>query len=125
MSDLAELEQRAQSELAAIDSEDALRAWNTRYFGDNGLLKQAMKKIGEIPKEERPAYGQKANQIKEALTAASEGKQKEVKEKSLAASLASAAVDVTLPGRTTPRGRLHLATQVMREICAVFADLGF
>lgn len=125
MSDLTELEQRALSELAAVDSEEALRAWNTRYFGDNGLLKQAMKKIGEVPKEERPAYGQQANQLKERLTAAYEAKLKELKEKTLAHSLASASVDVTLPGRAWPRGRLHLATRVMRQICAVFADLGF
>ena len=36
MSDLADLEQRAMTELAACADEPALRAWNTKYFGPNG-----------------------------------------------------------------------------------------
>jgi len=32
---------------------------------------------------------------------------------------------VTLPGRPAPTGRLHLATQTLRDIYAIFADLGF
>src|SRR5206468_5715025 len=47
------------------------------------------------------------------------------KENALERSLAEAPLDVTLPGRPAPSGRLHLATRVMREICAIFADLGF
>jgi phenylalanyl-tRNA synthetase alpha chain len=125
MSQLNELEQQGLAELAAADSEDALRAWNTRWFGDNGLIKQTLKKIGEIPKEERPAYGQKANQLKEKLTAESEAKLKQIQEATLAANLASASIDVTLPGRRPVQGRLHLATRTMRQICAIFADLGF
>ena len=34
-------------------------------------------------------------------------------------------MDVTLPGRAIPRGRLHVATKVLREIYAIFSDLGF
>ena len=34
MSDLASLEQRALAELHACADEAALRAWNTRYFGN-------------------------------------------------------------------------------------------
>ena len=32
---------------------------------------------------------------------------------------------MTLPGRPVPAGGLHVATQVMREIYAIFADMGF
>src|SRR5262245_3332445 len=34
-------------------------------------------------------------------------------------------LDVTLPGRPVPRGRLHVATKVLRQIYAIFSDLGF
>lgn len=125
MSDLNALLQQALAELAAADSEEALRAWHTRWFGDSGLFKQALKKIGDIPKEERPAYGQKANEIKAALTVAYDAKLQKVKEETLTASLASASLDVTLPGRRPVQGRLHLATRTMRQICSIFADLGF
>jgi phenylalanyl-tRNA synthetase alpha chain len=125
MSDLAALEQRARAELDACTDEAGLRAWNTRYFGNNGEIADLLKKIKDIPKEERPAFGQEANRIKVELTQAYEAKLARLKEQELEKSLTADALDVTLPGRAVPRGRLHVATRTLREIAAVFADLGF
>src|SRR5439155_17282700 len=47
------------------------------------------------------------------------------KERALNESLNANPLDVTLPGRPVQRGRLHIATQIMRQITAVFADMGF
>ena len=35
------------------------------------------------------------------------------------------AVDVTLPGRRLPRGRLHPLNRIMAEVCDIFLHLGF
>jgi phenylalanyl-tRNA synthetase alpha chain len=125
MSDLNDLEKRATAELQAAGDEAALRSWNTRYFGDSGEMKKALAGIGAVPKDQRAAYGKEANRIKEALTAAHESKVVEVKEREIEKSLASETIDVTLPGRSVERGRLHIATQTLREIYAIFADMGF
>jgi phenylalanyl-tRNA synthetase alpha chain len=125
MSDLASLEQTALEELRQCADEAALREWHTKYFGDKGKMKEALGRLKSIPAEEKPAYGKEANRIKVALTAAYEEKLVQVKEQALARSLSADALDVTLPGRPVPRGRLHVATQVMRAIRAAFADLGF
>src|SRR5689334_15238555 len=125
MSDLSTLEQRALAELNACGDEDDLSAWNTRYFGKQGEVALAVKKVGTIPPAERRAYGLEANRVKEALAAAYEKKKAELKEQSLAQSLAADALDVTLPGRPVTRGRLHIATQILREIYAAFAAMGF
>ena len=123
--DLTSLEQRATAELAACADEAALRAWNTTYFGKQGEVVQAVAKLKEVPPAEKPAYGKEVNRIKVALTAAYEAALAQVKEKTLEQSLTQDALDVTLPGRRVPRGRLHVATKVMREIRAIFADMGF
>ena len=123
--DLTSLEQRATAELAACADEAALRAWNTTYFGKQGEVVQAVAKLKEVPPAEKPAYGKEVNRIKVALTAAYEAALAQVKEKTLEQSLTKHALDVTLPGRRAPRGRLHVATKVMREIRAIFADMGF
>ena len=102
-----------------------MRAWNTRYFGKHGEVLLAIKEIGTVPQGERRAYGQQANQVKESLTQAYETALAKAKERALASNLAAAALDVTLPGRPIQRGRLHVATRIMREIQAIFADLGF
>lgn len=125
MSDLASLEQRALAELQACADELSLRAWHTKYLGKQGEATLALRQIGQVPKEERPAYGQQANRVSANLTQAYEQKLEQQKEQALAASLTSDALDVTLPGRVVPRGRLHVATRTLRAIYGVFADLGF
>jgi phenylalanyl-tRNA synthetase alpha chain len=123
MSDLASLEQRALAELQACADEAALRAWNTRYL--KGELDQAVKKVSTMPPAERPAYGKQANELKKKLTAAYESAEAKEKENALARRLSSDALDVTLPGQPARRGRLHVSTQTLRSIYAIFADLGF
>ena len=102
-----------------------MRGWHTKYFGKMGEIQIAVKKVGEVPPAERRAYGQEANRIKDALTAAYEAALAREKEKALQQNLTAQALDVTLPGRPPQRGRLHLATQTLRQISAIFADLGF
>src|SRR5207249_10075937 len=104
MSDLASLEQRALAELSACKDEAALRAWNTKYFGKQGEVLLAVKKVGTVPPAERRAYGQQANQIKETLSKAYEAAETCFKERALEQSLTTESVDVTLPGRPIPRG---------------------
>jgi len=125
MSDLSSLEQRALGELHACADEAALRAWNTKYFGDKGEVQLAVKRVGELPKEERRAYGQQANQVKQTLSQAHEKALARAKERALERSLSADALDVTLPGRPVPRGRLHVSTQTLRLIYGIFADMGF
>lgn len=125
MSDLANLEQRALAELQSCADEASLRAWHTRYFGPHGEMLQALKQVGTLPPEQRRDYGKQANQLKEKLTQAYESALAAEKERALARDLSADALDVTLPGRAAPRGRLHLATQTLRRIYAIFASLGF
>ena len=125
MSDLTALEQRARAELEGCADEAALRGWNTRYFGKQGEVLLALKKVAEVPPEGRRAYGQEANRIKESLTQEFEAKLARLKDQALQQSLTAQGLDVTLPGRPPQRGRLHLATKTLREIYAIFADLGF
>src|SRR5436305_13021287 len=98
LDDLKKLEEQALAELRECADEAALRAWNTRYFGDKGAMKQALSKIGTIPKEQRAAYGQEANRVKVALESAYAAALTEKKEKALQASLTANPLDVTLPG---------------------------
>ena len=123
--ELIEREQRSLAELQAIADEPALRLWHTKYFGDKGEMTQALGLIGTLPKDQRAAFGKEANRVKQALTAAYEAALAKAKEAALMASLNESPLDVSLPGRPLQRGRLHVATKVMREIYGIFADMGF
>src|SRR5262245_34284478 len=125
MDSLGDLERRALEELNGLADEAALRAWNSKYFGPKGEVPAALKKVGAQPPAERPAYGQKANQVKVALTQAYESALLREKERALERSLATEKLDVTLPGRVPARGRLHPSTQTLRAICGIFGEMGF
>lgn len=125
LQELIGLERRAFNELKECATLQDLQTWNAAYLGDKGHLTAQLKKVGALPKEERPAFGQAVNRVKAELTRLKDSRQDELKKQELEKSIGSEAVDVTLPGRPVRRGRLHVATRVMREITALFADLGF
>ncbi len=122
---LIQLRDQALAALAAASDMDALEAWRVRFLGRKGALAEAMKMLGTLPREERPAYGATANEVKAALEAAFHQRQEALKAAALAAELAAGAVDVTLPGRPPALGHLHVTTQNLRQLYAVFAGMGF
>jgi phenylalanyl-tRNA synthetase alpha chain len=65
------------------------------------------------------------NEVKGALEAAHEAKVEALKQAAQARSRLADQVDVTLPGRPVRPGRLHPATQTLREIYRILAEMGF
>jgi phenylalanyl-tRNA synthetase alpha chain len=78
-----------------------------------------------MPREERPAFGRAANAAKVRLEAAYEAKQEHLREAHITQQMRREALDVTLPGRATRPGHLHITTQTLRQIYAIFAEMGF
>src|SRR5207245_851089 len=69
--------------------------------------------------------GMTLNALRERLEAAVEQKRAELEQAELRRVYAESAVDVTLPGEPFPRGRLHLLTQIKREIEDIFLGMGY
>ncbi|MBU1273944.1 MAG: phenylalanine--tRNA ligase subunit alpha, partial [Proteobacteria bacterium] len=67
---LLELKDQALAQLVAAGSEAELGELRTQYLGRKGLLTGLLRKTGTLPAEERPAFGQLANQVKQELEAA-------------------------------------------------------
>jgi len=125
---LEKLEEIKQASLAALDEikdEETLDQWRVKHLGRSSAIMDVFKNMGSVTKEERGDVGRTANQVKIALEAAFAEKEAAIKEAALQLSLVEDQLDVTLPGRVIPRGRLHPVTQTMREIYRVFAEMGF
>lgn len=125
MSDLLKDPQAALAALAACQSTADLHAWHADLLGKAGQIALLLKKIPEQPPAERGPYGKKLNDLKNQLQSAYEAKEKELAAAELLRGLEQDRLDVTLPGRPIPVGRLHPATRMMRRILAIFADMGF
>ena len=122
---LTTLQSAALVALAAAADTTSLEAWRARYLGRKGELGEAMRLLGTLPRDERPAYGQAANEVKVILEAAFTAREEVLKAAALTAELQTGAVDVTLPGRPPSVGRLHITTQSLRQLYAIFAEMGF
>jgi phenylalanyl-tRNA synthetase alpha chain len=84
-----------------------------------------LRRVAELPREDRPAFGKRANQLKQELEAAYEQKAQAIRATEMEQALIEDALDVTLPGRPVSRGRLHPSTQMLRRIYQIWADMGF
>ncbi len=115
----------AVSELEAVDDLDALEAWRLEYLGRRGQLTQFLRGISQLPMEQRRTAGALANEAKNDLEGRLEERAKHINDALFAKAAAQDRLDVTLPGRPQPAGRLHPTTQIVREICAAFASMGF
>lgn len=123
--ELERLRERAEAELQGAGSPEALEAWRVAYLGRSGQVTLALRGIGQLPAEERPAAGQLANLVRQQLTASYEARQAAVEAANLQERLSAEALDVRLPGRPPSLGYLHVITQVLREIYAIFGQMGF
>lgn len=122
---LVQLRDEALAALAAAADAGALEIWRVRILGRKGALTEAMKVLGALSREERPAYGAAVNEVKAALEVAFAAREEALKAAALEAELVAGAVDITLPGRPPSIGHLHVTTQNLRQLYAVFAGMGF
>jgi phenylalanyl-tRNA synthetase alpha chain len=122
------LERDALAELATLTSSEALLAWQGKLFGtkrNKGQLDEAMAALATLSKEDKPAFGKRANEVKQALVAAQDARAQAINEAEIDASIAAGALDVTLPGAPLVRGRLHPSTINLRKISRIFAKMGY
>src|SRR3954468_14603286 len=115
----------AQQALQAITDATALQAWENKYLGRKGEITAMLRSVGQLPAEERAAFGKRANEIKDALTTLYGEREELIKQKELAKNLEEGEIDVTLPGRTAPIGGIHPSNQTLREFYDIWADMGF
>lgn len=123
--DLSALEASARAELAAAVTAPEVEAVRVRYLGRKGSLAAILRGLGALDATERPKAGQLANDVKERLEAAIQGRREVLAAAAQEAALRAARLDVTLPGLPTAVGRLHPSTQVLRRICQIWANMGF
>jgi phenylalanyl-tRNA synthetase alpha chain len=127
MSDLAQLENEILADIAAAADEAALEAVRVAALGKNGTVTALLKTLGALPPERRKSEGPLINGMKDRVNAALAARREIFKTAALEARLNTESIDVTLPVREAPAeiGRVHPITQVIDELTAIFADMGF
>ena len=127
MSDIAQLEKELLAAVAAASDETALEAVRVAALGKSGSVSALLKTLGGMTPDQRKSQGAAINGLKDRITSELAARKDALKGSALDARLASETVDVTLPVRDAPAeaGRIHPITQVMDELTAIFANMGF
>src|ERR1700722_12487063 len=127
MTDLAQLESQILADIAAAADEAALEAVRVAALGKKGLISALLATLGKLSAEERKERGPLINGLKDRITAAIAARREALKGAALEQRLAAETIDVPLPLPEAPAeaGRIHPISQVVDELTAIFADMGF
>ena len=123
--DLEKIRLEAESEIKAAGDAKALDEVRVRYLGKKGIITIELKSIGKLPKEERPAAGEKINEVKTTIENDIGIMLKSIQDREMQERLKKEYVDITAPGRRPGLGHLHPLTIVREEISEIFTGLGF
>ncbi len=128
---LIQIKNDAMSLLLEADKEDVEQIF-IEFLGKKGRLTLAMRELPKLPPEKRSEIGKLANEIKDILEEQINDKRQQLKnlpkqQRTLKNNEYSHfdTIDVTMPGNKPPLGSLHLVTQAIEEITAIFEKIGF
>jgi len=122
MENIEKLKKSALQEIQAAKDLDDLENLRRRYLSKkSGDLTKIIKELPNLEPEKRKEVGQIVNETKMEI-------EKEIERKCSQLSTLNSQLsflDVTAPGVPVPEGHLHLITQAIREISAIFERIGF
>lgn len=121
------LEQDIASAILNAGDEAGLEEIRISALGKKGSVSDLLKSLGAMSPDERKVMGPAINGLRDRVQGLLSHRKAALKTAALEARLATETVDVTLPVReaAAETGRVHPIAQVMEELTAIFADMGF
>ena len=123
--DIDEVRAVAEGRLADAATADELESLRHDVLGRSGTLTGILKRLASVSPEERPAIGQRANAVRQALEAGIGTRLAELREREVEERLEREAIDMSAPGRPVRIGHLHPGQTLMRDLREVFHAYGF
>ena len=125
MTDYARIEADAIDGVAATQDLGALDALRVELLGKTGSISLLLKSLGGMSPDERRVQGPAINGLRDRVAAAIAARKEGLDAAKLHAELAAGALDLSLPAPPRRTGSVHPTMQVMDEMIAVFAEMGF
>ena len=114
----------ASNDIEKAQSSSDLDNIKLKYLTRQGELNTIKKGLKDLSIEEKKIVGSLANEITQKLESAIADKYKQFYRKELDAKLEKEKIDITLPGKYIPRGKVHPLTSTTNEIVSIFQNLG-
>lgn len=115
----------AKDEASSCKDMPSLMNSKAKYLGKKGPLTSLFAQMKNIPNEQKKAFGQRINEIKEKLASIFDEQKKLIEERKLNERLEKETIDVTLPGHSFGKGSEHPFEKVVKKIEDFFVGYGY
>jgi len=122
---LTKLQNETLQAIALAKDLTELEALRIKTLGKKGELTAILKNLGTLPPDERKEMGKTANEVRDRLQESLDETRIKLESQAQSAALVTEVMDVTLPGRRKPMGKLHPITNFMTGLEDLFVSLGF
>ena len=122
---LSELTRQAKEDISNCSSLKELDSVRVFYLGKKGKVSLELKSLSKLDPKERPEFGKQINEIKKTLQEKISLKKTDLNNQKIKASIEEAAIDITLPGKTSFIGNIHRLSTTLNEIEKIFINAGF
>lgn len=115
----------AKEDLEKAASINDIEEIRFKYLSRKGEFNSIKKNLKDLSDEDKRTVGAFANQITQELETCLKSKHDEFYKKEINEKLLKERIDITLPGKYTPVGKVHPLTSTTNEIVSIFQSLGF
>ncbi len=114
------LKNQVLAQVLELDNPQELESLRIEYLGRKGKVNALLKNIKQLPVAERKSIGELVNATKNAISNSITEKAKTLKNKK-----EKSWFDYTVPGKNYNLGHIHLISQAIYDITAIFQKIGF
>ena len=125
MSELDKIHSNFNDKFKNVKTKEDLQNLKSEFFGKNGIINNQFKTLGTLNPEEKKYFASSLNKIKEELVRSIDQKFIEFEKSEISEKLKDENIDITLPARPQPNGKIHPVSQVIDEISSIFSEIGF
>ena len=125
MDKIPQLASDALKEIALCDNQEMLETIRIKYLGKSSEITSMMKSLAALDIEQRKIAGAEINLLKNNLQKEIDQKKELLNQQLIHNQLEQDFIDVTLPARNIPAGKIHPISQVIEEMVAIFGTMGF
>ena len=115
----------ARSAIESAAGLDGLNAVRIQFLGKKGSIQALMAEMKNLSREEKPAFGQKVNELKNEVSRRIEAKQAELAKEAQKAKMAAEKIDITLPGDNLKIGTIHPLIMIQQQLEDLFLGMGY
>lgn len=116
---------KAISRLSSTSDSQEIQDIRVSFLGKNGSITQEMRKLPELPNDQKKDFAKNLNILKSKITDAIDKASERVSREEVEKKLRSESIDVSLPAREQKSGKLHLISHTLDEITEIFGNMGF